>query len=138
MIKIRQYNIETILEHLFSLQYNYLCKVEVVLEAPNTNNPPYASTNTNNIPIQIHALMGQDRVNRAILYDENVSHEAFLELTEDIVIGGQIVLTHKYLESGETEILEDSAQKTYKIIGITEITGLPQPMEQMQLDLVEK
>lgn len=138
MIKIRQYNIETILEHLFELHYNYLCSVETVIEAPNTNNPPYGSTQTNMIPIQIHSLMGQDRTNRSLFYDENVSHEAFTNHTDDITIGSEIILTHRYLESGETEVLRDDEQKTYKIIGIVPIYGIPKPEGQLQLDLSEK
>lgn len=134
---MRQYTISSILQKLFELHYTHLCKIELMVEDMNSNNPPYGSTTTNNIPIQLHSLQGQDRVSRSELYDMIVSHEAFLSYTDDIKIGSRIILTHVYLESGATEAIKHQEEKVYQVVGIIPIYGIPGPVDQMQLDLIE-
>ena len=134
---MKQYTISSILEHLFDLHYNYICSIKTMIQGPNSDNPPYGSTHTNNIKIQIHGLSGQDRVNRSALYNENVSHEAFMIYTEDVTIGSEIVLTHRILEKGTQELIKDQDQKTFKVTGITQIYGIPEPDGQILLDLSE-
>ena len=122
------------IELLFKLEWTHLCKIQLMIEDATANNPPWGSTITHNIPIQLHALNGQDRLNRSAIYDINVSHEAFLTRTDDVKIGSHITLTHIYLENGDTtEITHNN--DVYQVVGIIPIYGVPQPQGQLMLDL---
>ena len=130
---MRQHTIGSLLEELLKLEYNYLCKIQLMIENPTANNPKFGSTVANGILIQVHNLTSEETLNRSANYDMQVSHEAFLEVHKDIKEGTKLILTHRILENGNSQRLTEEVE--FQVLGVIEMFGMPEPFNQIQLDL---
>lgn len=104
-----------------------------MIENPDANNPKWGSTVANGILIQVHNLTSEETLNRSSNYDMQVSHEAFLEVHKDIKEGVKLILTHRILENGNSQRLTEEVE--FQVLGVIEMFGMPEPFNQIQLDL---
>lgn len=132
---MRQYTLGTLIDEIFDIEYNYICRLELMIQDAEASNPPYGSTLANGIPIQLHDLSGTERVSRANLYEKNVTQECFLKTHPDVNVGCKLILTHRILENGTNFSLPEKDREEFLICGIIKIFGLPAPVDQIQLDL---
>ena len=87
------------------------------------------------IPALVVQLDARQRQTRSEAYQNPVTHEAFCDDNDDIVIGCRVIVTHHKLENSTWAWLPSTEQVTYLVRGKQSVPGMPEPHGQVRLDL---
>ena len=88
-----------------------------------------------NIPALVVQLDARQRQTRSENYQNPVTHEAFCDDHDDLVIGCHVIVTHNKLENAVWSWLPSTEQITYFVRGKQRVPGMPEPHGQVRLDL---
>ena len=130
---MRQATLGSLLSDLYDLDFTHRVRVET-LETGDVNNPGW-ETALAAVDLQVQQISGQERVARAEDYSLRLTHIAFADATDEVVIGAQLVETYQLDEHGVWQAVAAADAETWIVLGKEKIRGLPEPWNQVQYDL---
>lgn len=130
---MRQRHLGEMLESLMTETARTRCRVES--QATGDSNAPGFSSALARIDLAIHELSPRDRIQRSEDYQESVTHEAFGADNATLVDGDHLVETHRLTDRGQWTPVAATSAQTWKIVRKSYVPGIPQPHDQVQLDL---
>jgi len=130
---MRQATLGSLLSDLYDLDFTHRVRVET-LETGDVNNPGW-ETALAAVDLQVQQISGQERVARAEDYSLRLTHIAFADATDEVVIGARLVETYQLDEHGVWQAVAAADAETWIVLGKEKIRGLPEPWNQVQYDL---
>ena len=130
---MRQATLGSLLTDLYDLDFTHRVRVET-LETGDVNNPGW-ETALAAVDLQVQQISGQERVARAEDYSLRLTHIAFADATDEVVIGARLVETYQLDEHGVWQAVAAADAETWIVLGKEKIRGLPEPWNQVQYDL---
>lgn len=135
---MRQQTLGDVLEDLFDLEFSHRVTV-YHLETGDVDNPDWERAAVRTIEVQLHPLTGKERQVRSENYGgAQVTHEAFCEADDVLVIGAKLVATHRRMENRQYQAIDGADQEAFTLLGKQRVPGLPEPWTQVQLDLSQQ
>lgn len=90
------------------------------------------------VPALVLQLNADQRQRRSEGYSNPVTHEAYCDDQDDLVIGCRVVETHVRQEGAVWSWLPVTEQTTYTVLGKQRVEGMPEPHNQVRLDLNQR
>jgi len=90
------------------------------------------------VPALVLQLNADQRQRRSEGYSNPVTHEAYCDDQDDLVIGCRVVETHVRQENAIWSWLPVTEQATYTVLGKQRVEGMPEPHTQVRLDLNQR
>ena len=129
---MKQHTLGTILGDLYEGDFSH--RVSVQLEQTGDVDSPGWDTIVTGFDLQIQQASARDRVARAEDYSMNLTHVGFANDDDYLAIGARLVETHRWAEDGTWVGVADEGER-WLILGKEKIRGLPEPWNQVRLDL---
>jgi len=130
---MRQATLGSLLTELYDLDFTHRVRVET-LETGDVDAPDW-ETALACLDLQVQQITGQERVSKADDYALRLTHTGFCDATDELVIGCRIVETHHLDEQGSWVAVASADAEKWLVLGKEKIRGLPEPWNQVQLDL---
>jgi len=130
---MRQATLGSLLGDLYDLDFTHRVRVET-LATGDVNNPDW-ETALAALDLQVQQVTATERVAKAEDYSLRLTHIAFADASAAVVIGSRLVETHHLNEQGDWDTVAAADAEKWIVLGKEKIRGLPEPWDQLQLDL---
>ena len=130
---MRQATLGSLLGDLYDLDFTHRVRVEVQ-ETGDVNAPGW-ETALAAYNLQVQQVTAYERLAKAEDYTLRLTHIAFADATAEVVIGARLVETHQLDEHGEWQAVADADAEKWIVLGKEKVRGVPEPWNQVQLDL---
>ena len=130
---MRQDSLGRTLTTLMTGSANVRVRVEAQ-ETGDTNAPDWELV-TRNLEMMISDLSSEERLAETAAYEARVTHEAFCVDSAYLKLGYRLVETFRKRETSLDLWWTADEPRTWEIVGKRRLAGLPEPNDQVRLDL---
>ena len=130
---MRQETLGSLLGELYDNDFTHRVRVET-LETGDVDAPDW-ETALVSMDLQVQQTSAQERIAKADDYTLRLTHTGFCDATDELVIGCRLVETYQLDEEGHWQAVADADAEKWLVLGKEKIRGLPEPWDQVQLDL---
>jgi hypothetical protein len=130
---VRQATVGSTLATLYARSATVLLRIDV--ERTGDVDFPSWDPVASGVPALVLQLNADQRQRRSEGYSSPVTHEAFCDDQDDLMIGCRVVETHVRQEGAVWSWLPSTEQVTYLVRGKQSVPGMPEPHGQVRLDL---
>ena len=133
---MRQETVGGCLGELMAHSANVLVRVEAQ-ETGDVNSPDWEITLASHaVMLQQASAREQQLAQERAGYPQPLTHLAHCEDREELGIGARIVITHVKTETGRWRVWPaDQIARRYLIVGRRDLSGIPEPTQQIRLEL---
>ena len=133
---MRQSTLGSELRDFYELDLNRWCRVEAQATG-DLNSPTWATVKVRQ-ELLILPMSARERVTRADWYQQTVTHSAYCEGDNTYLkIGYRLVEVRRKDEQGRWLLTPAAEVTTWEILGKEKVPGLPEPFDQVRLDLAQ-
>lgn len=131
---MNQATLGSLLTDLYDLDFTH--RVDIELQATGDVDAPAWAVTLEAFDLQVQQPTAQERLAKADDYGGmRVTHIAFCNDAEALVIGCRLVEKYRLDEQGHWDSVEAADAEKWLVLGKEKIRGLPEPWEQVRLDL---
>ena len=131
---MNQQTLGTALEGLWTFTFNIKATVQIQ-QTGDTNNPTWVDRLAD-FPVMLEQAERYERQATAENYTHPLTHIAYCRDAEELAIGCRLVETDMLRENRTWEPVVGTPRKLL-VMGIDRISGVPEPLDQVRLDLWE-